>query len=837
MAESIVAEEIGSNTSTGGDLFSRQLYSQIIRSIQTAVSIDIIVAFLMESGINLLKQELKSAVDRGVKVRILTGNYLGITQPVALQIIKREFGQNVDLRFYNDKGRSFHPKAYFFHYEKFSEVYVGSSNISYSAMKNGIEWNYKLNSNLDGAAFKEFYSTFEDLFYNHSIIIDDNVLAEYKKSWRRPAVQKDIEKIETDNNNEFIMPTVFQPRGPQTEALYALQDSRAEGATKALIHAATGIGKTYLAAFDSRNYKKILFVAHKEEILIQAAESFKNVRATNDIGFFNGKQKDTKNSLIFASVNTLGKKDYLNQKYFSRDNFDYIVIDEFHHAVNDAYKNIIEYFNPKFLLGLTATPDRMDGKNIYQLCDYNVPYELSLKDAINQGVLVPFHYYGIFDDTDYSHIKFHLGHYDEESLNVAYINNYKRSILIFKQYKKYKSVSALGFCASKKHAEYMAKFFSENGVPSLAVYSGADGEYSENRKTAIELLKVKKINVIFSVDMFNEGLDIPDVDMVLFLRPTESPVVFLQQLGRGLRKSKEKSYLNVLDFIGNYAMASKLPSLLNGEGKSFSKNNQVEYPEDCIVDFDLNLIDLFEKMDKKKILLKEKIIGEYKRIKEFLQKVPTRIEMFTYMDEEIYEQMLNNSKENILKYYLDFLNDMQDLSGEEKEIYNSVAREFLNIISTTSMTKVYKMPVLLSFVSDDELKTEVGDEELLNEWKNFFDKNSNWKDLGGNFKTFEEYKSLSDKYHLSNIIKNPVNFLIKSGGEFFIRNEKSSIALSSSIYPFIKNKILVEHYKDIIEYRTMDYYRRRYRKADENREVEYRFDSFENLMVASYTDL
>lgn len=526
--------EYSTDAMTGGPDQRRQLYYQLIQSMKKAESVDIIVSFLMESGVRMLLKELEHTLKRGAKIRILTGNYLGITQPSALYLIKRKLGDRVDLRFYCEKGRSFHPKSYIFHYTDHSELYIGSSNISRSALTSGIEWNYRFSSQKDPENYKEFFRTFEDLFVNHSIIIDDKELKRYSQNWHRPAVAKDLDRYdftEPETNDTKIKP-LYEPRGAQIEALCALEDTRAEGAQKALIQAATGIGKTFLAAFDSKKYEKVLFVAHREEILKQAAVSFQNVRNSKDYGFFMGAEKCTDKSLIFASVASLGKSEYLNEQYFASDYFDYVVIDEFHHAVNDQYRKIVEYFKPQFLLGLTATPERMDGKNMYEICDYNVPYEISLKDGINKGMLVPFHYYGIYDETDYTKLHVVRGKYVEEELNKTYIGNFYRHDLIYKYYCKYGSKQALGFCCSRKHAEEMAKEFNSRGIPSAAVYSNADGEFSMDRTEAIEKLERGKIKVIFSVDMFNEGVDIPSVDMVMFLRPTESPIVFLQQLGR-----------------------------------------------------------------------------------------------------------------------------------------------------------------------------------------------------------------------------------------------------------------------------------------------------------------
>ena len=442
--------EYSTDAMTGGPDKRRQLYYQLIRSMKKAESVDIIVSFLMESGVRMLLKELEHTLKRGAKIRILTGNYLGITQPSALYLIKRKLGDRVDLRFYCEKGRSFHPKSYIFHYTDYSELYIGSSNISRSALTSGIEWNYRFSSQKDPENYKEFFRAFEDLFVNHSIIIDDKELKRYSQNWHCPAVAKDLDRYdftEAETNDTKIKP-LYEPRGAQIEALCALEDTRAEGAQKALIQAATGIGKTFLAAFDSKKYEKVLFVAHREEILKQAAVSFQNVRNSKDYGFFMGAEKCTDKPLIFASVASLGKPEYLNEKYFASDYFDYVVIDEFHHAVNDQYRRIVEYFRPQFLLGLTATPERMDGKNIYEICDYNVPYEISLKDGINKGMLVPFHYYGIYDETDYTKLHIVKGKYAEEELNRTYIGNAYRHELIYKYYCKYGSSQALGFCCS-----------------------------------------------------------------------------------------------------------------------------------------------------------------------------------------------------------------------------------------------------------------------------------------------------------------------------------------------------------------------------------------------------
>ena len=817
--ERMTQEIWSTDVMTGGSDRRMQLYYQLIQSLKKADSVDIIVSFLMESGVKMLLEELDNALKRGAKIRILTGNYLGITQPSALYLLKKKLGSRVDMRFYNEKERSFHPKSYIFHYERYSDIYIGSSNISRSALTSGIEWNYRFSSISDPKNYEKFYQVFEDLFEHHSIIIDNEELKRYSQNWHRPAVAKDLERYEYSHQNEenesedTKVRLLYEPRGAQIEALCALEDTRAEGAKRALVQAATGVGKTYLAAFDSKSYERVLFVAHREEILKQAAASFRNVRNSEDYGFFTGEEKSTDKSVIFASVATLGRSEYLSEKYFAPDYFQYLVIDEFHHAVNEQYQRIVKYFKPQFLLGLTATPERMDGRNIYEICDYNVPYEISLKDAINKGMLVPFHYYGIYDDTDYSGLHLIRGRYDEKELNETYIGNVHRHDLIYKYYCKYGSKKALGFCCSRAHAEEMAKEFCERGIPSAAVYSNANGTYSEEREKAIEKLKSGEIRVIFSVDMFNEGVDITSVDMVMFLRPTESPIVFLQQLGRGLRRSKGKEYLNVLDFIGNYEKAGRVRFLLTGRtlGKNeyYNPADRSAFPDDCLIDFDMKLIDLFSEMDKKHLKVRDQIRNEYYRVKEFLGRIPSRMDLFTYMDDDIYRVAITHSKDNPFKRYLDFRKELGELTEEENLLYSGIGREFINLIENTNMSKVYKMPVLMAFYNHGNVRSQVSEEELLDSWKEFFSTGTNWKDLDTGI-TYEKYCSISDKEHIKKILQMPVHFLQESGKGFFVKKEGTALALKEDLTDVILQPAFGEQMKDVIEYRAMDYYRRRY---------------------------
>ena len=309
-----------------------------------------------------------------------------------------------------------------------------------------------------------------------------------------------------------------------------------------------------------------------------------------------------------------------------------------------------------------------------------------------------------------------------------------RGNLILNHYKKYKSTRAMGFCTSKKHAEFMAEYFMNNGVKAAAVYSGDNGKYSMNREEALNALNKEEIQVIFSVDMFNEGLDIPGIDMVMFLRPTQSPTVFLQQLGRGLRKSKDKEYLNVLDFIGNYKKADLIPFLLSGKNYNRVQAKRgdlrdVEFPEDCLIDFDFRLVDIFKSLAEKEMGIKDKVKEQYFIIKEDLGHRPSRVELLTYMDEDIYENIKSKANINPFKDYIEFLYENNELIEEEKVLHNSIGREFINMIEKTSMSKTYKMPVLLAFYNNGNVKMEITEEDIYKSFYEFYNQGSNKVDM------------------------------------------------------------------------------------------------------------
>ncbi|MGL5821050.1 MAG: DEAD/DEAH box helicase family protein [Sarcina sp.] len=806
------------NGCTGGS--SNYLYNRLKEYIKKAKKIDIIVSFLMTSGVKLIIEDLKEALNRGVKIRILTGSYLGITQPEALYLLKKELGDRIEVHFYSEKG-SFHPKAYIFYNELDSTIFIGSSNISRGALTNSIEWNYKFNKSDDQNSFTYFIDIFNDLYDNHSFDLTDEALSNYAKNWVKPKILNSINSFEEIESKVI---DIFEPRGSQIPILYELEKTRAEGFDKGLIVAATGVGKTYISAFDSKNFDRILFVAHREEIVKQAMESFVNIRPEKSMGYFYANNKEKDEDIIFALVQTLGKSSYLNEKYFPKNYFDYIVIDEFHHASSKNYQKILEYFEPKFLLGLTATPERLDGKDILAICDYNLVYEIRLKDAINRGDLVPFRYYGIYDYTvNYDNITEINGKLNEKELEEALMIE-QRTELILGNYNKYNSKVCIGFCSSRKHAENMAKAFNEAGVKSLAVYSGEQKEYSEERSVAIEKLKNGEVKVLFTVDMFNEGVDIPSIDLVLFLRPTESPTIFLQQLGRGLRKSKGKEYLVVLDFVGNYKKANLIPFLLSStefnKGEEKHKNpNQLIYPNDCIVDFDFQLIDLFKRMNERSLKIRELIKEDFNRVSTQLGQRPSRVEFFREMNNEIYHNMKSRSKENIFKDYMEFLEENQLLTDEELVIKNSIAYDFINMIETTAMSKSYKIPVFLAFYNNGNFRTKIDDDDLFRSFENFYKNAANKIDIIKD-KGKRDFEVWEKKDYVNLARKNPVKFLCarkdSSEGRFFYIDEHTNEMCILGIEEFITNEIFIREVKDAIDFRMDQYYSDRF---EEKRDI------------------
>lgn len=753
----------------------------LIDALSRASSVDIAVSFLRESGYSILSTPLSEALSKGVRVRILTGTYLGITSPFVLEELMDLQG-DVEIRLFSDPDVSFHPKSYIFHHPDREEdvIYIGSSNLSASALSEGVEWNYRLLRMMDPISFDRFQSEFDRLFAEESVPLDRDTLERYRSSWKRPPIPRDVFK-----------PEVPSPRGPQISALAALRRTRAEGMDKALVVASTGVGKTFIAAKDSEGYGSVLFVAHRREILEQAEKTFKKIHIGKTTGFLYGGCNQSEADLLFASVQTLSMDRHLSR--FPPDRFDYIVFDEFHHAVSDSYRKVVEHFQPRFLLGLTATPERLDRKDIFVLCDYNVPYEIGLADAIRFGSLVPFTYHGIADDVDYDKIAYKNGRYDQDELSVA-LSNEKRANLIINHYMKHRTSRALGFCSSIEHAQFMKERFESNGIRSMCVVSNG----GDDRHDAVAALEEGTVSVVFTVDMFNEGVDIPSVDMVMFLRPTESPAVFLQQLGRGLRTHSGKERLTVIDFIGNYRKVDMIPSLLTGVAHIEIDPREIERraPEECVIDFDLTSIDIMQRMARRRMKMSELIDSEFDRVMQSLGHVPSRKELFLEMDHSL---MLNDK--GFMKDYLGYLVRRELATPLETSIQSGPGGDFIRMVENTGMSRLYKMPVVLAFFRDGRFTLHVTDEDIAESFREFYSKDGNRVDLEVS-KSRKPPELMTDADWIKLAKENPVRFLTKTEGRFFSTNE-SGLDLSNDLGDVGSLPDFKRHVLDAVGYRTL----------------------------------
>jgi len=664
-------------------------FPQLSTAIARADEIDFAVAFVKTTGLRLLLPELQTAINRNAiptrpapRLRVLTSDYLDVTDPEALRLLMLLQEQGAQIRVYETNGRSFHMKAYLFaHFNEDRHLngtaFIGSSNISRQALTDGLEWNYRVDFPGD-TGFLEARTRFEALFCNrHTVSLTDAWIDRYEE--RRIPPPRAI----APGSQEKEQPP--SPTPVQVEALAALAKTRDEGFTRGLVVLATGLGKTWLAAFDAEKMgaHRVLFVAHREEILNQAAETFLRIRPRARIGFYMGRERETRVDILCASVQTLGRATHLAR--FSPQHFDYIVIDEFHHAAAPTYRHLLNYFTPRFLLGLTATPNRTDQSDILSLCDDNLVFGCNLFAGITAGLLAPFHYFGIWDETvDYKAIPWRNGRFDPEQLSNK-LATLARARHAFAQWRERGQRRTLAFCASTRHADYMADHFQRSGVTTAAVYSGS----SMSRGDALTRLADGRLQVIFSVDLFNEGVDLPAIDTVLMLRPTESKILFLQQLGRGLRKADGKDKLVVLDFIGNHQSFLHKPQALAQVGPSYRQlaefakqveTKQLVLPDGCFISYDLELIDFLKSLDS------EGSAKEYEALKVALDRRPVLA--------EFYRAGANVSR--VRQQYgswFGFVQAMGDLTESEVEV-TGAHDAFLREIEIAAMTKSFKMVLL-----------------------------------------------------------------------------------------------------------------------------------------------
>lgn len=643
------------------------LSNELEKNFNSCSSFIFSVAFINQSGLEVILQPLKDAIDSGKKGRILTTDYLFFNEPKALERLMK-ISPNLEVRVISEE--AFHTKGYCFNnFNDTSTIIIGSSNLTQGALKVNHEWNVRLTTSNNGSYYNDFEAIFGKL-WNSAIPLSTLWLDDYKKKYDRIKLLRrriSASQIKTE--------VIIKPNKMQEEATKALIKIRQEGKHKALIVAATGTGKTFLSCFDVKEYnpKRLLFLVHREQILRDAADSFIQVLGRNiesQIGFLSGGKHDWDKKYVFATINTLYKE--VKNKSFSPSHFDYIIIDEVHRAAAKTYQEILSYLTPDFILGMSATPDRTDGANIYSIFDYNIACDIRLKEALENDLLCPFHYFGITDIYVDGKVL------DEESsFNNLVTEERVKNILEKSEFYGYSGdrVKGLIFCSRVDEAQKLSDLMNRLGRKTVAI-SGSTSikeriEYT-NRLQQNEI-NGKELDYILSVDVFNEGVDIPDVNQVIMLRPTESSIIFIQQLGRGLRKSEGKDFLVVIDFIANYKNNYLIPIALSGDS-SYDKDNlrrdvfesSFLLPGCSTVNFDpiaRNLI--YKKIDEAKLSSSEILKSEYKGLKNKLGHIPMikdfredgAIDIQKYVDayKSYYRFLVKNEKDFKIR-----LNDDED---------------------------------------------------------------------------------------------------------------------------------------------------------------------------------
>lgn len=660
---------------TGASLEPNML-GELNKEIVTSDSIDLLVSFVKWSGLRCIIDSLREATMSGKKLRIITTSYMGATDLKAIDELSKLPNTKIKISYDTERTR-LHAKAYMFKRDTgFTTAYIGSSNLSNAALTSGLEWNIKITEQDSFDIIKKFEATFES-YWN-----DGEFISYLGTEEDRNILKRSLNKEKKIDEEKLNFSFDIRPYAYQKEILDKLRVEREIfNKNKNLIIAATGVGKTVISAFDYKNFcrenngqiNKLLFVVHREEILRQARDTFRTIFKDNNFGdlMVGGNVPDSLEHL-FVSIQSLNSKDLC--EITTEDYYDFIIVDEFHHAAAPSYQRLLSYYKPKVLLGLTATPERADNKDIFKYFEDRISGEIRLPEAIDRKLLSPFQYFAVSDSVDLSKLKWQRKGYNTSDLDKVYTNNDIRVNEIINALNKYitdiNEAIGLGFCVSKEHAKFMAKRFNEFGIESIAL---TDESRNDERREAKSKLVNKEIKFIFVVDLYNEGVDIPEINTILFLRPTESLTVFLQQLGRGLRLHEDKECLTVLDFVGqahkNYDFEEKFRALIGRSNKSvkeYIEGGFLNLPKGCYIHL--------EKEAKEYILKNIKLSGNTKinlinKIKSF--KIDTNLEL---------------TLENFLDYHnlslVDFYGKSKDrtfnrlcvLAGEKEE-FNDINEE------------------------------------------------------------------------------------------------------------------------------------------------------------------
>ena len=635
-----------------------KVLSSILQELENCNKFYISVAFVTTSGVATIINKLKELENRKIKGEILVSQYLNFTQPEALKRLLQF--KNIDLRIATSGNA--HSKGYIFKNNEHYNLIIGSSNLTAHALSTNKEWNIKVSALDESGIVEKVINEFQSDFKKATKVTNEFIFY-YEEIYKNQFLLN--KKNSTDNNIESQV--IITPNSMQNEALENLKTLRDEKKKKALIISATGTGKTYLSAFDAKafNPKKLLFVVHRLTIAKDSLKTFQKVFGeTKTMGLYSGDKRDLNCDFLFSTVQTISKSTHLEN--FAKDHFDYIIIDETHRSGADSYLRLIEYFNPKFLLGMTATPERTDGNDIFQLFDHNIAYEIRLNKAMEEDMLSTFHYYGVSD----------LIIDNNESENKSDFNllvSTERVERVIEQANFYGSdngiTRGLVFCSRKKEAIELSTLFNLNGFKTVAL-TGDSTE--EERAKSIEKLESdnlnEKLDYIFTVDIFNEGIDIPKINQIIMLRPTESAIIFIQQLGRGLRKVEGKSYVTVIDFIGNYENNYLIPIALYGDTtynkdslrKLISEGSRM-IPGASTINFDeITKEKIFQSIDSANMQLFSDLKKDYNLLKYKLGKIPMMMDFIENgsRDPYLYINYSNSYLNFIIKVEKDFISDL-----------------------------------------------------------------------------------------------------------------------------------------------------------------------------------
>ena len=782
----------------------RKVLSTIEDELLHCDSFSISVAFITMGGITPLLQTLRTLEDKGIHGKILTTDYLAFSDPKALD--KLATFSNIELKMYlvPDTKNGFHTKGYIFQSNEIYKILIGSSNMTNTALTTNREWNTKIVSTKSGEFVSEMLDEFEELWNHPNTYSYNAFIGAYRVHYEEYKKVKPKEDIKLPSKQLI-------PNSMQQAFISSLRNIRNSNESKALLISATGTGKTYASAFalQDQNPKKALFLVHREQIAKQALQSYRNVFGdTKTFGLLSGNSKDTDVDCLFATMQTMSKKEVYSS--FAPDTFDTIIIDEAHRIGAKSYQEIMDYFNPKFWLGMSASPERMDDFDVYAAFDHNIAYEIRLQQALEENLLCPFHYFGITD--------FLTNGNETDFTDFNYLTSNQRVDYIIEQTNYYgysgERVKGLMFCSSKKEAAALSERLNLRGYRTIAL-SGEDSQ--EKREDAIDRLvsdtRSDYLQYILTVDIFNEGVDIPEINQVVLLRPTQSPIVFVQQLGRGLRKSKDKEYVVILDFIGNYKNNFMIPIALSGD-RSYNKDNIRRYvlegeriiPGSSTIHFDeISKKQIFASIDKLsgiKTFIKE----SYKNLKYKLNRTPL---LMDFLSNHEVDPLV------ILKEYKTYYKLLEsiDASSIEKplndkeltvlEYYSSIIANSRRPIETELLNQIINLYTIEPFDLLNQINSKYNTQFNMNHL------NSALSNITGNFiKTSAE----KDKYTLLNSV------ILHNDDKLSISNDFKNILTNTQFKEYIqdlidvcieKNKSLRNKKKDTFGFIMYEKYSRR----------------------------